>query len=75
MVIIDKNTLKQKAATFIQENHVTRLNKDPTDFNQKQIQPTIKKCDIMIDKRIKIPGKHKTNSTQTQCTYKNSQRD
>jgi hypothetical protein len=63
MVIIDKNTLKQKTDTFIQENHVTRLNKNPTNFNQKQIQPAIKKCDIMIDIGIKITGKHKTNST------------
>jgi len=40
---LTKNTLKQKIDTFIQENHITRLNKDPTDFYQK--------CDIMIDKR------------------------
>jgi hypothetical protein len=52
MVIIDKNTLKQKFDTFRQENRVTRLNKNPTDFYQKQIQREIKKCDIVIDKRI-----------------------
>ena len=52
MVIIDKYTLKQKIDTSIQKNHITRLNKDPTDFYQKQIQQAIKKCDIMIDKRI-----------------------
>jgi len=51
MVIINKNTLKQKIDTFIQENHITRLNKDPTDFYQKHIQQAIKKRDIMIDKR------------------------
>ena len=35
MFIIDKNTLKQKIHTCIQENHITRLNKDPTDSYQK----------------------------------------
>jgi len=52
MVIIDKNTLKQKTDTFIQENHKTRLYKDPTDSYQKQIQQAIKKCDMLIDKHI-----------------------
>ena len=52
MVVTDKNTLKQKTDTFIQENHITRLNKEPTDSFQKQIQQAIQKCDIMIDKCI-----------------------
>jgi hypothetical protein len=52
MVITDKNPLKWKTDTFVQENHVTHLNKDPTDFYRKQIQQAIRKCDIMVDKRI-----------------------
>jgi len=47
VAIIDKSTLQQKIDTFIQENHVTRLNKDPTDSYQKQIQQAIKKYDIL----------------------------
>jgi hypothetical protein len=43
MVIIDKNTLNQKIDTFIQENHITHLNKNPTDFYKKQIKKAIKK--------------------------------
>jgi len=50
MVIINQDTLKQKINTFIQENHITCLNKDPTHFSQKQIQQAIKKCDILKDK-------------------------
>jgi hypothetical protein len=51
MVIINKNTLKQKIDNFIQENHITCLNKDPTNLYQKQIQQAIQKCDTLIDKR------------------------
>jgi hypothetical protein len=36
----------------MQERRITRLNKDPTYFYQKQIQQAIKKCDILIEKRI-----------------------
>ena len=52
MVIIDKNTLKQKIDTFIQENHITCLYIGPTDSYQKQIQQAIQKCDILIDRHI-----------------------
>jgi hypothetical protein len=62
VVIIDKNALKQKFYNFIQENHITCLNKDPTVFYQKQIQQAIQKCDIMIEKRI---NKHTVNIKPT----------
>jgi len=52
MVIINKNTLKQKINTFIQENHITHLNKDPTDLYQNHIQQAIKKCNMLTDKHI-----------------------
>jgi len=52
MVIIDKNTLKHKVDTFIQEKHIILLGEDPTEPFQRHIQQTIKKCDILIDKRI-----------------------
>jgi hypothetical protein len=35
---------------FIQENHISHLNKDPTDTYQKQIQYAIQKCTALIDK-------------------------
>jgi len=50
-VIINKNTLEEKVDNFIQENHITQLNKDPTDTYQKQIQRTIQKCNIFVDKQ------------------------
>jgi hypothetical protein len=34
MVIINKNTLKQKMDTFIQENHITRLNRPHTFLSE-----------------------------------------
>jgi len=40
IVIINKNILEKKFDNFIQENHITQLNKDPTDTYQKQIQQT-----------------------------------
>ena len=36
MVIIHKETLKQKIDTFIQENQIIQLNKDPTESFQKK---------------------------------------
>ena len=51
MVIINKDTIKQKINTLIEENLITCLNKDPTDFYPEQIQQAIKECDILIEKR------------------------
>jgi len=42
IVIIDKTTMEQKINTFMQENNIIKLNKDPTDAYQKQIQQTMK---------------------------------
>jgi hypothetical protein len=50
IVIIDKTTLIQKIDTFIQENNIVKLNKDPTDTYQRQIQQTMQKCKDLIDK-------------------------
>ena len=50
IVIIDNTTMEQKINTFIQENNITKLNKDPTDVYQKQIQQTMQKCKDLIDK-------------------------
>jgi hypothetical protein len=50
MVIINENTLNHKIDDFIKENNITKLNKDPTQIYQKQIQQTIQKCNILIDK-------------------------
>jgi len=54
IVVIDKETLEQKIMTFIQDNQITRLNKDPTDYFQKQIQQALQKCNTLIEK-----SKHK----------------
>ena len=50
MVIIHKDILKQKSDTFIQENQIIPLDKDPTESFQKHIQQTIHQCNIIIDK-------------------------
>jgi len=65
IVIINKNALKQKVDDFIQENHISCLNKDPTDTYQKQIQNAIQKCNTLIDKHTEVPDKHKTNGSKT----------
>ena len=41
MVIIHEHALKQKISTFLQENQITALDKDPTDYFQKHIQQII----------------------------------
>ena len=53
MVIIHKNTLKQKIDTFVQENQIIQVNKDPTESFQKQIQQKIHKFNTAIDKTNK----------------------
>jgi hypothetical protein len=49
MVIINKDTLQQKINTFIQDNHITRLKKDPTETFQKQIQQALQTCNSLIE--------------------------
>jgi Zn-finger domain-containing protein len=50
IVIIHKETLKQKIDNFIQENQIMQLNQDHTDAYHKQIQQTIHKCSTLINK-------------------------
>jgi hypothetical protein len=50
IVIKDKTTLGQKIDTFIQENNITKLNKDTTDAYHRQIQQTMQKCKGQIDR-------------------------
>jgi len=50
MVIINMNSLEQRIKAFTQENSITHLNKDPTDFYQKQIQQALQKRDALIEK-------------------------
>jgi hypothetical protein len=49
MVIIHKETQKQKINNFIRENQIIQLNKHPTDSFQKQVQQIIQKCNAIID--------------------------
>jgi hypothetical protein len=51
MVIIHKDTLKNKIDSFIEENQIIPLDKDRTESFQKHIQQTIHKCNIIIDKK------------------------
>jgi len=51
MVIIHKAALKQKISTFLQENQITAVDKDPTDYFQKHIQQIIHKCNTIRDKK------------------------
>jgi hypothetical protein len=50
IVIVNKDVLEQKTLTFIQENQITPLNKDPADLFQKQIQQTLQKCSTLVKK-------------------------
>jgi len=54
IVVISKDALEQKIMTFIQENQIACLNKDPTECFQKEIQQALQKCDTLIEK-----SKHK----------------
>ena len=43
--------LNQKIENFIHENDITQLNKDPTGTLKKQIQQTVQKCNILIERK------------------------
>jgi len=42
--------LRQNIDTFIQENNIMMLNKDPTQSYHRQLQQTMKKCEDLIEK-------------------------
>ena len=50
LVIINKDSLEEKVKTFIHENRIAGLNKDPTDSFQKQIQQALQQCPPLIEK-------------------------
>jgi len=50
MAIIQTDDLEQKINTFIQENHITPLKKDPTETFQKQIQQALETCNLLIER-------------------------
>lgn len=50
MVRMHRDTLKQNIDTFMQENQIMQISKDPIELFQKQIQQTIHKCNAIIHK-------------------------
>ena len=50
MVRIHRHTLKHKIDTFVQENQIMQISKDPTESFQKQIQQSIRKCNAITHK-------------------------
>jgi hypothetical protein len=50
IVIINKTKLERKVQTFIQENGITLLPKDPTDQFHKQIQQALQRCNTLVEK-------------------------
>jgi len=51
IVIIDRNTLIKKVDNFIQDSNEKQINKDPTEKYQRQIQQTIQRCNLPVDKQ------------------------
>ena len=51
IIIIDRNTLGEKTDNFVQDNNIKQINKDPTDKYQRQIQQTIQRCNLLVDKQ------------------------
>jgi len=52
MVLIKSEDLERKMHTFLQENNIKQINKDPTNKYQKQIQHTMQQCNTLVEKRI-----------------------
>jgi len=51
IVIINKAMLQQKVQTFIKENKITTLLKDPTDQFHKQIHHATQKCQSIVERK------------------------
>jgi hypothetical protein len=51
VVIIDRNPLGKKVDNFMQDNNIKQINMNPTDKYQRQIQQTIQRCNLLVDKR------------------------
>jgi hypothetical protein len=61
MAIIQTDDLEQKINTFIQENHITPLKKDPTETFQKRIKQALQTMQLAGRKRqIEITYRYKT---------------
>lgn len=52
-VIIDKNKLEEKTYKFIEENNCIKLNKDPTNKYNTEINNILKTCDKVVDTKNK----------------------
>jgi len=50
IVIIDRTVLRQKLDTFIQENNIMMLNKDPTESYHRQLQQNMQRFENLIEK-------------------------
>ena len=50
MAIIQTDDLEQKINTFIQENYITPLKKDPTETFQKRIKQALQTCNLLIER-------------------------
>jgi len=51
IVIIKMDILNKKVDTFIKDNNITQMNKDPTEKYQKTIQQILQKSNLIIDKK------------------------
>jgi hypothetical protein len=51
VIIIDQNLYTQKVENFLNDNKFIQLTQDPTDKYQRQINQTIQKCNILINKQ------------------------
>jgi len=68
IVIMDKEVLTQKIDTFIQENNIMMLSKDPTESYQKLLQRAMQKCEDLVEKNTRRSPTDK-NTKHTQMTY------
>jgi hypothetical protein len=50
MAIIQTDDLEQKINTFIQENNITPLKKDPTETFKKRIQQALQTRNLLIER-------------------------
>jgi len=51
IVIINTDILDKKIDTFIKDNNIKQIIKDPTEKYQKVIQQTLQKCNFLVEKQ------------------------
>jgi hypothetical protein len=74
IVIINKETYRQKVNKFLHENQYMQPHEDPSETYHKKTQLAIESSNLLIDKQKRKHLTHNATSTYSKRTNQNTQR-